>query len=230
MRRALDLEIEMTNTLTDVELPAPAGRSFDPPLEDLVRRVAGPVLARDDPRVAEEVATFNLAFTHRPAVVVGATRAEDVAAAVSWAFANGLPVAAQATGHGPVRAVEDALLVTTSRMRSVEVDAERRTAKVGAGVRWADVIGASAPYGLTGVSGSSSSVGVVGYSLGGGMGLGRQYGFGADLVLSVELVTPDGRIRYVDADTEPDLFWAVRGGKANFGVITARWRSGSSLW
>jgi FAD/FMN-containing dehydrogenase len=213
----------MTNTLTDVEPPAPAGRTFDPPLEDLVRRVAGPVLAGDDDsRVAEEVATFNLAVTHRPAVVVGATRAEDVAAAVSWAVANRLPVAAQATGHGPVRAVEDALLVTTSRMSSVEVDPNRRTAKVGAGVRWADVIAAAAPFGLTGVSGSSSSVGVVGYSLGGGMGsLGRQYGFGADQVLSVELVTADGRIRHLDAATEPDLFWAVRGGKGNFGVITA---------
>jgi len=166
----LELEIEMTNTLTDVEPPTPTARTFDPPLEDLVRRAAGPVLAGDDARVAAEVATFNLAHMHRPAVVVGATCAEDVAAAVSWAVANGLPVAAQATGHGPVRAVEDALLITTSRMSSVDVDPERRTAKVGAGVRWADVIEAAAPHGLTGVSGSSSSVGVVGYSLGGGMG------------------------------------------------------------
>ncbi len=86
------------------------------------------MLAGDDPRVAEEVATFNLAFTHRPAIVVGAMCAEDVAAAVSWAAANRLPVAAQATGHGPVRAVEDALLVTTSRMTAVDVDADRRTA------------------------------------------------------------------------------------------------------
>jgi hypothetical protein len=113
-------------------------------------------------------------------------------------------------------------VVTTSRMRSVDIDPARRTAKVGAGTRWADVISAAAPYGLAGVSGSSSSVGVVGYSLGGGMGsLGRQYGFGADQVLSIELVTADGRIRHVDADTEPDLFWAVRGGKGNFGIITS---------
>jgi len=212
----------MTNTLTDVGFPAPTGGRFDPSLDDLARRVAGPVLAGDDPGVAEEVATFNLAFTHRPAVVVGATRAEDVAAAVSWAVENGLPVAVQATGHGPVRAVVDAMLVTTSRMRSIDIDADRRTAKLGAGVRWADVIAAAAPYGLTGVSGSSSSVGVVGYSLGGGMGsLSRQYGFGADQVISIELVTADGRIRHVDAATDPDLFWALRGGKSNFGVVTA---------
>ena len=195
---------------------------FDAPLDELARRVTGPVLAGDDPRVAEEVATFNLAITHRPAVVVGATSAQDVAAAVSWAVANGLPVAAQATGHGPVRAIEDALVVTTKRMCSVTIDADRSTATVGAGARWVDVIGAAAPYGLAGVSGSSSSVGVVGYSFGGGMGsLGREYGFGADQVRSVELVTADGRIRQVDADSDPELFWAVRGGKANFGVVTS---------
>ena len=225
MRRTTDLESTMTNTLNELANLA-TSPTFDPPLDDLARRVAGPVLAGHDPAVvqdvAEEVATFNLAVRHRPAVVVGATCAEDVAAAVSWAVANGLPVAAQATGHGPVRAVEDALLVTTSRMRSVDIDPVRRTASVGAGVRWAEVIAAAAPYGLTGVSGSSSSVGVVGYSLGGGMGsLGRQYGFGADQVVSVELVTADGRIRHVDAQTDRDLFWAVRGGKSNFGVVTA---------
>jgi FAD/FMN-containing dehydrogenase len=195
---------------------------FDPPLTALAQRVTGAVLTGDDPRAAEEVATFNLAMTHRPRVVVGAVSAHDVAAAVSWAVANGLPVAAQATGHGPVRAVEDALIVTTRRMRSVVIDPYRRTAKVGAGARWADVNDKAAPYGLAGVSGSSSSVGVVGYSLGGGMGsLGRQYGFGADQVRSVELVTADGRIRHVDAESDPDLFWAVRGGKGNFGVITS---------
>ncbi len=195
---------------------------FDPSFAALAEHVAGPVLAAADPRAADEVSTFNLAITHRPAVVVGANSAADVAAAVTWAVANGLPVAAQATGHGPVRSVEDAVMVTTKRMRSVEIDAERRTAKVGAGVRWADVIEAAAPYGLAGVSGSSSSVGVVGYSLGGGMGsLGRQYGFGADQVRSVELVTADGRIRQVDADSDPELFWAIRGGKGNFGIITS---------
>lgn len=195
---------------------------FDPPLSALADRVVGPVLAGDDPRVAEEVATFNTAVTHRPAVVVGATSAEDVSAAVTWAVANGLPIAVQATGHGPVRAVTDALLVTTGRMNSVVVDPERRTARVGAGVRWADVMAEAAPHGLAGMSGSSSHVGVVGFTLGGGMGsLSRQYGFSADNVHAVEIVTADGRIRHVDAATDPDLFWAVRGGKANFGVVTA---------
>ena len=210
----------MTTTI-DQDVPATT-TPFDPPLAALARGVNGPVLAGDDPQVAEEVATFNLAMTHRPAVVVGATGASDVAAAVTWAVANGLPVAAQATGHGPVRAIENALVITTKRMRSVVVDPYRRTARVGAGARWADVIDTAAPYGLAGVSGSSSSVGVVGYSLGGGMGsLGREYGFGADQVRSVELVTADGRVRKVDAESDPDLFWAVRGAKANFGIVTS---------
>jgi len=209
----------MTNTTLD---ESPAIAQYDPSLDELAGRVAGPVFAGDDPRAPDEVATFNLAMTHRPAVVVGATSAEDVAAAVSWAVANGLPVAAQATGHGPVTAVEGAMLVTTSRMRSVEIDPDRRTATIGSGVRWADVLAAAAPYGLAGVSGSSSAVGVVGYSLGGGMGsLGRQYGFGADHVRSVELVTADGRIRQVDAESDPELFWALRGAKSNFGVVTS---------
>ncbi len=191
-------------------------------LTDLRGRVAGPVLAGDDPRVPAEVATFNLATTHRPTVVVGATSATDIAAAVTWAVARGLPVAVQATGHGPVQAVEDALLVTTSRMQEVLVDPGRRTATVGAGVRWADVITAAAPYGLAAVSGSSSQVGVVGYCVGGGMGpLSRQYGFGADQVLGIELVTADGEIRWVDEHSEPELFWAVRGGKGNFGIVAS---------
>ncbi|MGN6576214.1 MAG: FAD-binding protein [Nocardioides sp.] len=191
-------------------------------LTDLRARVTGPVMDGTDPAVPAEVATFNLATTHRPAVVVGATCAEDVAAAVCWAVAHDLPVAVQATGHGPVQAVEQALMITTTRMRSVEIDPAARTATVGAGVRWGEVIDAAAPYGLAGVSGSSSQVGVVGYCLGGGMGaLSRQYGFGADQVLGIELVTADGEVRWVDETSEADLFWAVRGGKGNFGVVTS---------
>lgn len=210
----------MTYIALDHETPRTV-EPFDPPLSALADRVLGPVLAGDDPRAADEVATFNLAVTHRPTVVVGATSAEDVSAAVSWAVANDLPVAVQATGHGPVQSVQHAVLITTSRMDGVTVDPERRTARVGAGVRWAAVVEAAAPYGLAAMSGSSSHVGVVGFTLGGGMGsLSRQYGFSADNVVSVEIVTADGRVRRADATTEPELFWAVRGGKGNFGVVT----------
>jgi hypothetical protein len=195
-----------------------------PPLaiDDLAREVSGPVLSGDDPTAAAEITTFNLAVTHSPSVVVGATSAQDVAAAVRWARERGLPVAVQSTGHGPVRSAEGAVLVTTSRMRELSVDPVRRTATAAAGVRWAEVLAAAAPHGLAPLSGSSSQVGVVGYTLGGGMGsLSRQYGFAADLVERVEIVTADGQVRQVDAMNEPDLFWAVRGGKGNFGVVTS---------
>ncbi len=191
-------------------------------LEELAATVRGPVLAGHDPAAAGEITTFNLAVTHRPAVVVGATSAEDVAAAVGWAADRRLPVAVQATGHGPVRAFEGGVLVTTARMSGVVVDPVRRRATAAAGVRWADVVAATAAHGLAPLSGSSSQVGVVGYTLGGGMGcLAREHGFAADHVHRVELVTADGRIRSVTADSDPDLFWAVRGGKGNFGVVTA---------
>jgi hypothetical protein len=191
-------------------------------IDDLARAVTGPVLAGDDPKAAAEIMTFNVAVTHSPAVVVGATSASDVAAAVSWAGEHGLPVAVQSTGHGPIRSADGAVLVTTTRMRELTVDPVRRTATAAAGVRWAEVLSAAAPHGLAPLSGSSSRVGVVGYTLGGGVGLlSRQHGFAADLVARIEIVTADGRLRQVDAETDPDLFWAVRGGKGNFGIVTS---------
>ncbi|MFF5229709.1 FAD-binding oxidoreductase [Dactylosporangium sp. NPDC000521] len=182
---------------------------------------AGPVFVPGDEGYAAEVASWNVATHHEPLVVVGATSAQDVAAAVRWAGTNGLPVAVQATGHGAVRPVTGGLLVTTGRMTAVSVDPVTRTARAAAGVRWKQVVEAAAAHGLAPLNGSSTHVGVVGYTLGGGAGpLGRRYGFAADHVRSVEIVTADGALRTVDADHEADLFWAVRGGKGNFGIVT----------
>lgn len=190
-------------------------------LDVLRRAVTGPVLAAGDPALPAAAGTFNLAVTHHPAVLVAATSAEDVAAAVGWAADRGLSVAVQGTGHGAVSPVDDGLLVTTGRMQGVSVDPARRLARAAAGVRWSDVLAATSVHGLAPLSGASSHVGVAGYTLGGGIGhLGRQYGFAADLVTRVTIVTAEGRIRQVDADSDPDLFWAVRGGKANFGIVT----------
>lgn len=205
--------------MTTISSPSETtGTDFDA----LRRSVQGPVLTPQDPDFAAEVATFNLAIVHTPQVVVGASSPADVAAAVTWASRHQLPIAVQGAGHGAVSAVRDALLVSTSRLSDVTVDPERRVAHVGAGARWADVLTAAAPHGLAGVTGSATSVGVVGFVLGGGMGpLSREYGFGADLVRSIELVTPDGRLVVADEHTNPDLFWATRGGKGNFGIVTA---------
>jgi FAD/FMN-containing dehydrogenase len=187
----------------------------------LKREVRGPILNEDSESLVEEIAGFNTAVNHRPAVVVGATCERDVEAAVRFASRHGLGVGVQSTGHGRFLPVTGGVLITTKRMDAVTVNPERRTATLGAGVRWRQVIEASAVHGLAPMSGSSSSVGAVGYMLGGGLGpLARKHGFAADHITRVRLVTADGQTREVDAEHEPDLFWAVRGGKGNFGVVT----------
>jgi hypothetical protein len=188
----------------------------------LAHQVVGAVLDGDDPAAVAEAAGFNTAVTQRPSVVVAAQAPADVVAAVRFARETGRRVSVQATGHGASSAVEGAVLVTTSRLDDVRVDPVGRTARVGAGVRWRSVIDASVPHGLAPLSGSSSGVGVVGYTLGGGMGhLARRCGFAADHVTAVELVTADGQARRVTALSDPELFWAVRGGQGRFGIATA---------
>ncbi|MDG4826871.1 FAD-binding oxidoreductase [Asanoa sp. WMMD1127] len=166
---------------------------------------------------------YNVAVQHRPALVVAAATAGDVSAAVRFADEHDLRVVVQATGHGPAAAAEGGVLIDTSRMTEVTVDPKRRTARVGAGVRWQQVIDAAAPHRLAAANGSSPTVGVVGYTLGGGLSpiLGRTQGYAADHVLSIDLVTADGVARTVTAATEPELFWGLRGGRTGFGVVTA---------
>jgi hypothetical protein len=191
-------------------------------VDELRSLVHGPVYAAGDDGMAAEVATWNVAIQHTPAIAVGATCAADVAAAVSWAVARGLAVAVQATGHGPVRNAAGSMMITTRRMQGLSIDPERRLARVEAGVKWIRVLEAAAEFGLAGLCGSSSDVGVVGYTLGGGMGsLGRKHGFAADHVRTVEIVTADGQLRRICPEVDADLFWAVRGGKGNLGIVTA---------
>jgi FAD/FMN-containing dehydrogenase len=157
-----------------------------------------------------------------PAMVVEATRAADVRAAVVAAREHDLPLAVQATGHGTHVASDGAILVRTTGMATVLVDPDRRVARVGPGAIWGDVVAAAAPFGLAPLSGSSPDVGVTGYTLGGGVGwLARKHGFAADSLLRAEVVTADGSIVTASADEHADLFWALRGGGGNFGVVTA---------
>ena len=191
------------------------------PPTDALATVVGPVFRPTDEGYTDEVVGFNVAYIPSPCVVVGATCDADVAAAVRYAAERDLPVAVQATGHGLLCDLNGAVLVSTRRMTACTVDPVARTARVQAGVRWRDVIDAAAPHGLAPLNGSSSNVGVVGYTTGGGLGpMARRHGFAADHVLSLTIVTGDGEIRTVDAERDPDLFWAVRGGKGNFGVVT----------
>ncbi|WP_253778566.1 FAD-binding oxidoreductase [Goodfellowiella coeruleoviolacea] len=192
-----------------------AGATWDDVVGGAVRRPDS--AGYDDERVG-----FQLVAAHRPAVVVAARNSDDIRAAVRFAAAEGVPVAVQATGHGLATPLDGTgVLISTRRMTAVTVNAAERTAWVEAGARWRDVIDAAGPHGLAPLSGSLPGVGAVSYTLGGGVGLmARRYGFAADHVRRIDLVTADGRLRRVTATGDPDLFWALRGGGGNFGVVT----------
>ncbi|MFC7914594.1 FAD-binding oxidoreductase [Streptomyces sp. NPDC057386] len=183
--------------------------------------LSGPTVLRPgDAGYEEETPGFQLAFDQRPDLVVPAARPEDVAAAVRYAAGRGLRVGVHATGHGLPGARRGGLLVTTRRLDRLTVDPVARTVRVGAGVRWGAVVAAAAPHGLAPLNGSAPSVGVVGYTLGGGLGLlAREFGWAADHVRSLDVVTADGRLRHVTAETEPDLYWGLLGGGPGLGVV-----------
>ncbi|SDL38649.1 FAD-binding oxidoreductase [Nonomuraea jiangxiensis] len=197
--------------------------SFAADVEALAKRVRGPVLTPRDEGYDTERAGYQLARWHRPDLVVGATGAADVRAAVAFAGDHGLPVAVQGTGHALAgTAGEGGVLINTSRMTGVRVNGRARTAWVAAGTRWDEVIHEAAAAGLAPLSGSFPGLAVVPYTLAGGLGLlSRRYGYAADHVRALDVVTADGLLRHVTEVSEPDLFWALRGGRDNFGVVTA---------
>jgi FAD/FMN-containing dehydrogenase len=200
--------------------------SIDTPTDVRALRdaVAGAVHAPGDASWDQARQAFNLLLDQRPAAVVEARDARDVAAAVRFARANGLRVAPQATGHnaGPLGDLSGTLLLKTSALVGVEVDPIARRARVLGGTKWGAVSDAAAPHGLAALHGSSRDVGVVGYTLGGGLGwLARKHGLQTNAVTAIELVTADGRTVRTTRDHEPELFWALRGGGGNFGVVTA---------
>jgi FAD binding domain/Berberine and berberine like len=193
-------------------------------VERSVAALAGKVVFPEHPNWDEARLAWNLAVDQQPAGVVFPESAEDVIAAVELARAFEIRVTAQGTGHnaGPLGSLKDTILVKTERMRGVHIDPNGRLARVEAGTLWLEVIEAAAQHGLAALAGSSPNVGVVGYTLGGGLSwFGRKYGLAANAVRAIELVTADGRLVRCDHDHEPDLFWALRGGGGSFGVVTA---------
>ncbi len=191
-------------------------------IQQLNDAVVGPVLTPDDPGFAEEASCFNASVLHQPEVIVGATSAADVQAAVRWAAENDMQVGVQLTGHGATAPLEGGVLVKTQRMQNLEIDPDSRLATIGAGLQWRRVIDEAAPHGLAPLNGSSSDVGAVGYTLGGGLAvLGRTYGFASDWVRAFDVITADGELQRVSADAEADLFWALRGGKTNAAIVTS---------
>ena len=191
-------------------------------LEALRSGLRGTAHAKGEDRYDEASRAWNLNANQEPALVVMAEGAADVMAAVSFAREFGMGVGVMATGHGVGAPCDSGVLVNTSRMRGVRVDPVARTARVEAGALWADVIPEATAHGLAGLVGSTSHVGVVGYTMGGGFGwLGRRFGLNAASVTEADVVTADGELLRVSAEENADLFWGIGGGGGNFGIVTS---------
>ncbi|MEU6750717.1 FAD-binding oxidoreductase [Spirillospora sp. NPDC046719] len=189
---------------------------------DLRRAVRGRVWEPGDDGFDAARRAWNLTVDQPVAAVVAAEDADDVAALVRHARRSGLAVTAQAGGHDASGDVEGVILLRTGRLDGVRVRAEERLARVGAGVNWGRVLSAAGPHGLTGLAGSSPAVNVAGYTLGGGLSwFGRRYGWAADGVRAFDAVDADGeRTRVTDA-SDPELFWALKGGGGDFALVTS---------
>ena len=185
---------------------------------------AGTIVSPGEERWDQARAAWNLTADQNPAAVAYAESADDVVAVVNFARANGFGVAAQGTGHGAGSRgpLDGSILLRTERMKGIEIDASSSVGRYDAGVLWMEANPAAGEHGLANLSGSAPDIGIVGYTTGGGFGwCARRYGLACNSVRAIELVTADGEQRRVDADNDPDLFWALRGGGGSFGVVTA---------
>jgi len=186
--------------------------------------LAGRVATPADPDWDQARQAWNLAADPHPAAVAYVEGADDIAAVIRYAAAHELKVLGQTTGHGAVAVgpVEDTIVIKTERIRGIEIDREAKTARVEAGVLAMELATAAQEAGLCFLPGSSPNIGVTGYTLGGGLcWLGRRYGFACNQVEAIEVVTADGESRRVDRESEPELFWALRGGGGSYAIVSA---------
>ncbi|GAB4588945.1 FAD-binding oxidoreductase [Nocardia sp. IFM 10818] len=191
-------------------------------LTDLRAAVRGSVLLAEDAGFEQARLPWNRAVEQPVLAVVEAADADDVSALIRYAAVRGLTVTAQPSGHGASGDTDGVILLRTNQLTELHVDALARTARVGAGVTWGTVLAETGPYGLTGLAGSSPGVSVTGYTLGGGLSwFSRRYGWAADSVTAFDVVTADGTRARATAETNPDLFWALRGGGGDFAIVTA---------
>jgi hypothetical protein len=204
-------------------LSSPSTKSSAISIPQLRSDVKGQVIAPGDPGYDDRRAIFYGGFDRRPAVIVRAANAADVSRVVALARATGLELAIRAGGHSLAGhgATDGGILLDLSALKGIEIDVERRSAWAEAGLTAGEYTAAAGAYDLATGFGDTGSVGIAGITLGGGVGyLVRKHGLTIDDLLAAEIVTADGQIRRVDAETHPDLFWAIRGGGGNFGVVT----------
>lgn len=191
-------------------------------IEEIRAQLAGKTVGPLDDAYDALRTPFHIDIDQHPAVIVAPECADDIVAAVQLASLRGLAVSVQATGHGIAKANDGGLLINTSRLRAISVDADARTVTVEPGVAWSEVVAKTAPYRLMPLTGSSTHVGAVGYSLGGGTGwLVRQYGLATDSIVAASVVTADGVLHAASEANEPDLFWGLKGSAGNLGVVTS---------
>src|SRR6201999_218549 len=193
-------------------------------LDQLAGGITGSVLAPDHPRYDAARVVHNGLVDRKPAVIVRPPSAQDVAAALAFARTAGLEVSIKGGGHNVAgRAVtDDGVMIDLAEMRDITVDPAQGTATAQGGATWNELNEAAGVHGLAVTGGAVSSTGIAGYTLGGGLGwLMGKYGLACDNLMAVELVTADGDILEVDAESHPDLLWALRGGGGNFGVATS---------
>jgi len=193
-------------------------------LEDLAAQVSGSILRPTDEGYDAARRVHNGLIDRAPSVIIRCGSAVDVAAGVRFARAAGLDICVRGGGHNVAgRAVaDDAVMIDLAEMKGVSVDSEARTARADGGLTWAELNGATAEHGLACTGGAISATGIAGLTLGGGLGwLMAKYGLAADNLLAVELVNADGDILDVTEASDPDLFWALRGGGGNFGIATS---------
>jgi FAD/FMN-containing dehydrogenase len=185
---------------------------------------AGTLIGPEDAQYDDARALFNGMFDKRPALIAQCASADDVSAVVRFARAHSLPIAVRGGGHhgAGLGSVDEGLVIDLSQMDSVEVDPEGRTVRVGGGATWGKVDAATGEHGLATPSGIISTTGVGGLTLGGGLGhLTRGFGLAIDNLLEADVVLASGEQVHASADENPDLYWALRGGGGNFGVVTA---------
>ncbi len=192
-------------------------------IDALARRFDGELVQPEDPTYDEARAVWNGLIDRRPAVIARCLSTTDVQVAIRYARQHDLPISVRGGGHNVAgtSVCDDGVVIDMGEMRSVKVDPATRTARVAAGARWADLDAATQAHGLAVTGGVDSRTGVAGLTLGGGVGfLARKHGLTIDNLLAVDLVTADGRSVRASEDENPDLFWALRGGGGNVGVVT----------